>query len=262
MFNKEEILSETLLKNVFDIRIETDNAFIFTISDAHLGMGNLCYIKDMINFIKKTPNSYVVLGGDIFENAIRLSRGDIRECYAPPQKQLEMAVELFTPIKDKILALIEGNHEKRTEDAAYISLTQMLATMLGIPTKYKYELAIGYISVGNDNCYTYVDLHKHKKTKNYYDFYNANILILEHTHELSYTEKPVIFHNKYTKKPSIRINYVINNGTALAFASYAKKEGYAIQNLGSYVVELSGKKRNIKVWRDSDLYDAIERGYK
>jgi len=262
LLDNEEILSETLQKNVFNIKIDRENAFIFTLSDLHIGLGNLSYIKDIINFIYSIDNAYVVIGGDLTDNVIHGSKGSILENYCPPQEQIKLAVELLTPIKDKILVLIEGNHEARTQDAAYISITQMIATLLGIPDRYKKEMAIGYINVGNDNCYTYADLHKHRKTKNYYDFYNVECLILEHTHEFNFVEKPFVFHNKYTKKPSIRFRYEINNGSALAFPSYAKKAGYSIQPIGTYVIELSGKKRNIKIWKDTDLYDAIERGYK
>ena len=262
MLDKEELLSSTLQNNVFSVRVDKDNAFIFTLSDLHIGLGNLDYIKDIIKFISNIDNAYVVIGGDLTNNSIKNSLGSVLEEYVSGSDQVKMAVELLTPIKDKILAMIEGNHEKRTQEAAYISITQMIATMLGIPDRYKQELAIGYISVGDDNCYTYVDLHKHRKTKNYYDFYNADCLVLEHTHEYSFTEKPVIFHNKYTKKPSIRNTYVINNGSALAFPSYAKKAGYSVQTIGTYIIELSGKRRNIKVWKDTDLVDAMNRGYK
>lgn len=262
MLDKESILSETLQKNVFDIRIDADNAFIFTLSDLHIGLGNMQYIKDIISFITKIDNSYVVIGGDMIDNVIRGSKGSILDNYCPPQDQIKLAVELLSPIKHKILAMIEGNHEGRTQEASYISITQMIATLLGIPETYKYEMAIGYITVGDNNCYTYVDLHKHKKAKNYYAFYNADCLFLEHTHEFNYEEKPIVFHNKYTKKPSVRSTYIVNNGSALALPSYAKRAGYSIQPIGSFVIELSGKKRDIKIWKDTDLYDAISRGYK
>ena len=262
MLDKEQILSETLVKNTFDVRINNDNAFIFTLSDLHIGIGNKQYIKDIIEFISKMDNAYVIIGGDILNNTTKTSLGSVLEEYATGEEQVNLAVELLKPIKDRILAMIEGNHEHRTTDMSYISLTQMIATLLGIPDKYKYEIAIGYISVGSDNCYTYVDLHKHRKTNNYYSFYNADCLVLEHTHEFNFKEIPVVYHNKYSKKPSVRMSYVINNGSALAFPSYAKRAGYSLQNIGTYVIELSGKKRNIKIWKDSDLYDAISRGYK
>ena len=260
MINKDNILAETLQSNVFTVNNNSSNAYIFTLSDLHIGLGNQKYIKSIIEFIKNLENSYVILGGDLLDNPVKNSPASPLEDYLNPQEQINKAVELLTPIKEKIVAIIEGNHEKRTEKECYISITQMLATLLGIPNTYKRELAIGYITL-NENCYVYVDIHKHRKTKNYYSFYNAEVLVLEHTHEFSYIEKPVIFHNKFTKKPSVRTIYEINNGSALAFPHYAKHAGYSIQPIGTYIVELSGKQRNIKIWKDVDLINAIERGY-
>ena len=260
MLNKDEILTETLQSNVFTVTCNKSNAYIFTLSDLHIGLGNQKYIKAIIDFIKTFNNAYVVIGGDLLDNPTKASPASPLEDYLNPQDQLNKAVELLTPIKDKIVAIIEGNHEKRTENECYISITQMFATLLGIPDKYKREFAIGYFTL-NENCYVYVDLHKHRKTKNYYSFFNADILVMEHTHEYNFTEKPVVFHNKYTKKPSIRTVYEINNGSALAYPHYAKYAGYSMQSIGTYIVELSGKTRNIKVWKDVDLINAIKRGY-
>ena len=261
MIDKETILKDSLSNNVFSVSEDLDNAFIFTLSDLHIGMGNINYIREIVKFIEKLDNAYVIVGGDLLDNPTRNSLGSVLENYMSPQEQIAMAVKLLEPIKSKIVAIIEGNHEKRTEKDCYISITQMIATMLGIPETYKRELAIGYFTF-NKNCYVYVDLHKHRKTKNYYNFYNADILVLEHTHEFNYTEAPIVFHNRYTKQPTVRIAYTINNGSALAFPHYAKFAGYSMQSIGTYVVEVSGTKRNIKVWKDVDLIEAIERGYK
>lgn len=264
MIDKDSILSETIEKNVFNVRLECDNAFVFTLSDLHIGLGSRQYIEAIVKFILSIPNAYVVVGGDLIDNPIKNSKGSVLECYADPQEQIKLAVEILKPLVDdkRILAIIgSGNHEDRTMKEAYISVTQIIATMLGISDLYVSEFAIGYITV-NDNCYTYCNLHKHKKTKNYYSYFNVECLILEHTHEYSYEEKPVIYHNKFTKKPSVRSSYIINNGSALALPHYAKMAGYAMQQIGTYVLELSGGKRGIKIWRDIDLYDAINRGYK
>lgn len=261
VIDKETMLKDSLSNNVFSVSADLDNAFIFTLSDLHIGMGNLNYIKEIVKFIKKLDNAYVIIGGDLLDNPTRNSLGNVLENYMTPQEQITEAVKLLEPIKSKIVAIIEGNHEKRTEKDCYISITQMIATMLGIPETYKRELAIGYFTF-NKNCYVYVDLHKHRKTKNYYNFYNADILVLEHTHEYNYTETPIIFHNRYTKQPTVRTTYTINNGSALAFPHYAKFAGYSMQSIGTYVVEVSGTKRNIKVWKDVDLIEATERGYK
>lgn len=259
--NGQEILTQSIQQNIFKVRKEEDT-FLFTLSDLHIGMGNLDYIKQIVKFIEGLDNALLVIGGDLIDNPTRTSKGSVIECYATPQEQIQLAVQTLKPIKDKIVAIIySGNHEDRTMKDSYISITQIIATMLEVPDKYVKDFAIGYVDIGK-NCYIYGNIHKHRKSIDYYSYMNVDILVQEHTHELNYQEKPVMFHNKYTKDTSIRTNYIINNGSAMAFASYAKRAGYKMQPIGTYVVELLSKERRIIVWRDTDLYMALQNGYK
>lgn len=259
--NPEKLLTESIEKNTFKYRGENDE-FIFTLSDLHIGHGSKEYVKDIVDFIKSIPNSKVIIGGDVVNNTTKSSKGDVLEEYATGQEQILLAVELLKPIKDKIICIIDsGNHEDRTMKECYISITQMIATLLEIPDKYVKDFAIGYLDIG-DNTYIYGNLHKHRKNKDYYAYMNTDILIFEHTHELSYQEFPILYHNKYTKKTSVRTNYVINNGSTMAFPSYAKRAGYKMQQMGTYVLELFAKERRIIIWRDIDLMMALQNGYK
>lgn len=263
MFNKEELLTNTINESVSSIEIDSERAFIFTLSDLHIGLGSKQYIQDIIDFILSIENAYVIIGGDLINNTTKNSVGCVLEEYASGQEQIKLAVELLKPLVDnnRIICIVDsGNHERRTMKDSYISVTQIISTMLGIPNKCVPDLCINYINV-KKCCYIYANIHKHRLTKNYYDFYNADLLVLEHTHELNYQEKLVLYHNKYTKKSSFRSTYIINNGSALAFPNYAKIAGYAPQQIGSYVIELSGKDRNIIIWKDTDLYYAIKGGY-
>lgn len=264
MLNKEQILSKTIQKNVFTARIDNDKAFIVTLSDLHIGTGNLEYIREIVNFILSIEHCYVIIGGDLVNNTTRSSKGTVLEEYASGQEQIKLAVDLLKPLADnkRVLCICDsGNHEARTKQESFISITQIIATMMGIPEKCISDFAIGYINI-KDICYIYANIHKHRKTNNYYSYLNADILYLEHTHEFNFKEKIVVFHNKYTKKPSFRSVYEINNGSALAFPSYAKLAGYSPQIIGTYITELSGKDRNIIIWKDIDLITAIKNGYK
>jgi hypothetical protein len=259
--NSEKYLTESIEKNTFRMKEESDT-LLFTLSDLHIGQGNREYITEIIEFIKSLPNAKVIIGGDLLNNTTKGSKGNVLEEYATGQEQVMLAVQMLKPIRDKIVCIIDsGNHENRTQKECYISLTQMIATMLEIPEKYVSDFAIGYLDIG-DNTYIYGNLHKHRKNKDYYAYMNTDILIFEHTHELSYQEYPVLFHNKYTKKSSVRCSYVINNGSTMSFPSYAKRAGYKMQSMGTYVVELIAKERRIIIWRDVDLFTAIENGYK
>jgi len=264
MVDSNEVLSTNLKQNIFKLRIDADKAFVVTLSDLHIGAGDRDYIKSIVSFILSVPNMYVILGGDAVNNTTKTSKGCVLEEYATGQQQINMLVEYMKPlVKEKrlIAVLGGGNHERRSYNDCYISIPEMVATLLGVPDFYIPDIAIGYINV-KDICYMYGVIHKHKKTRNYYEHLNMDVLILEHTHELNYTEKLVLEHNKYAKKTTVKTVYEIDNGSALALPSYAKFSGYRPLPIGCYIVELSGKKRDVMVWKDIDLYRAIENGYR
>ena len=263
MINKEKILSDNLIKNTFSLRVQKDKIFVVTLSDLHVGIGSKEYIQDIVNFILSVPDMFVILGGDSINNTTKYSKGNVLEEYATGQEQINLLVEYIKPLVEnkRIIAICGGgNHEKRSYEDCYISVPEMIATLLGIPNLYVSDIAIGYINV-NKMCYMYGVIHKHKKTQNYYEHMNMDILIMEHTHELNYKEKLVLEHNKIAKRTSVKTVYEINNGSALALPSYAKFNGYRPLPIGCYIAELSGLSRDITIWKDSDLQKAIENGY-
>lgn len=263
MTDREEILNNELSKNVFQLRLDTKQAFIVTLSDLHIGAGDRQYIKDIIDFILSVPNMYVILGGDMVNNTTKNSKGCVLEEYATGQEQLKLLVEYMKPLveQNKIIAVFGGgNHEERSYNDCFISIPELVATMLEIPNKYIPDMAIGYITL-KEVCYVYGIIHKHRRAKNYYEHLNCDILVMEHTHELNCTEKLVLSHNKFTKSPSFKVIYELDNGSALALPSYAKRAGYRPLPIGCYIAELSGKKRDITIWKDTDLFKAIRGGY-
>jgi hypothetical protein len=65
---------------------------------------------------------------------------------------LAKAVELFAPIKDKILCITHGNHENRTYKKEGINLSRLIATQLGLSDRYTPTSAILFIRVGENSC--------------------------------------------------------------------------------------------------------------
>ena len=65
--------------------------------------------------------------------------------------QLEQAVKLFGPIKDKILAVTAGNHEARILRTDGIDTTQLICTQLGIGDRYSPESALIFVQFGKQN---------------------------------------------------------------------------------------------------------------
>lgn len=143
-----------------DLPRELKELEIHTFADEHIGDEH-CDLKRLyqrIEYVRDTPNAYCILNGDIIDNATRTSIGDIYAQEFNPMDQLQRAVEIFEPIKDKILLVTHGNHENRTYKKEGINLSALLATQLGLSDKYTATSAVLFIRFGEES--------RHKKESN------------------------------------------------------------------------------------------------
>jgi len=108
---------------------------LYPLGDFHLGSPqcNERFIKDTIAEVAENDIGYWVGMGDLMENAVVGSKSDIYKQLIPPKEQMDYLVELLSPIKDKGLFLIAGNHEQRTVRLAGIIPEEYLSVQLGLP---------------------------------------------------------------------------------------------------------------------------------
>lgn len=92
-----------------------NNLKLYVLSDTHIGDANadINTLKRIINYIKDTPECYCILLGDILNTALKTSKSDIYSETLSIADAQKLAVELLSPIKDKIIAMSPGNHENR-----------------------------------------------------------------------------------------------------------------------------------------------------
>ncbi len=121
----------------FHKKFPTKDFNLYPIGDWHLGSQQcrVDFIKKVINQISDDPNGYWVGMGDWMENAIIGSKSDVYTQNLPPKKQMEYAVELLQPIKDKGLFMIAGNHESRTHRLVGLTPEEYIGYQLGVPFK-------------------------------------------------------------------------------------------------------------------------------
>jgi hypothetical protein len=112
------------LKNLDDTKqsigfnVEGDYIAVLFLSDLHIGNANVDfdYIDKLIDFVKNHDRAFVVLNGDLIDNWVMLSpKGGEYEQTLKPETQQKVINYKLEPIKDKILAVITGNHENRSE---------------------------------------------------------------------------------------------------------------------------------------------------
>lgn len=126
---------------------------IVPLADLHLGDSqcDLELVKSVIKSIADNDNCYCILNGDIINNSTKTSVGDVYSEKLPPMKQLELAVSLFEPIKNKILAITNGNHENRTYRTDGIDLMGFFALKLGLEKVYSSESVLLFLGVGSNH---------------------------------------------------------------------------------------------------------------
>ena len=125
--------------------IELHTAADWHIGDCHC---DIRAIKQNIEHIKTTDNAFMILNGDLMDNATKASVSDGYSASMPPMEQLNTLMDLFEPVKDKILLCTQGNHEARTFRQDGIDLTALLFKQLGIYDKYVREGGILFLRFG------------------------------------------------------------------------------------------------------------------
>lgn len=239
---------------------------IVPMSDLHIGdaMSDFKLIMDRIEYVKTTPNVYCILGGDLMDTAISSSVGDTYGANLKPMDQLSQCVKIFEPIKDKILAVLPGNHENRIYRADGIDITEMMCAQLGIASRYSPTTALLFVRFGSGNSktkfrpmlYTIYVTHgsgggrkeggKINRLADLASIVDADIYIHAHTH------LPVIFKNSFFRvsgsnsSVSLVDKLFINTAAALNYGGYGDTQGFKPASKTTPSLFLDGRER--KFW--------------
>ena len=232
------------------------------IGDAHCDMGRLL---ERIEYVKNTPNAYCIMNGDILDNATKTSIGDTYTQVFNPMEQLQRGVELFLPIKDKILCITHGNHENRTYKKEGINLSRLIADQLGISDRYTPTSAVLFIRFGKmanghkesngsgkirKMCYTVYALHgsgggrkegaKAIRLADMASIIDTDIYIHSHTH-LPLIMKQA-FHRVDTRNSAVAIvdKLFVNTASNLNYGGYGEAGEFKPLSKETPVIYMSG----------------------
>jgi predicted phosphodiesterase len=197
------------------------------------------------------------------DTAIASSIGDTYAANLQPMEQLKQCVKIFAPIKDKILAVLPGNHENRVYKSDGIDITEIMCSQLEIPNKYSPTTALLFIRFGERNSahhhrkqlYTVYVTHgsgggrkeggKVNRLADLASIVDADIYISGHTH------LPVVFKEAFFRvsgsNSSVALvdKLFINLGASLDYGGYGDKQGFKPASKRSPVIYLDGHKRDM-----------------
>lgn len=253
-----------------DLPRELSSVELHTFADEHLGdeHSDLKRLLARIEYVKNTPNAYCILNGDIIDNATKTSIGDTYAQVFNPMEQLAKAVELFEPIKDKILCITHGNHENRTYKKEGINLSCLMAKQLGLDDRYTPTSAVLFIRVGTQSrghketngsgnvrkiCYTLYVLHgsgggrkegaKAIRLADMASIVDTDIYIHSHTH-LPMVMKQA-FHRIDTANSAVALvdKLFVNTAANLNYGGYGEAGEFKPSSKDTPVIYLSGTKK-------------------
>lgn len=236
---------------------------IRTFADEHIGDPNcdIDRLKDRIAYVRDTPNAYAICDGDLCDMATRTSLGDIYATTFSPMEQIARVVELFEPIKDKILCITHGNHEDRAYRKEGINVTKIMAAQLGLSERYSEASVVLFLRVGSGAqrhddrklCYVFFITHgsgggrkegaKAIRLADMASIVDADIYIHAHTH------LPMIMRQSYFRTvpnssalfPVDRL--FVNVAANLDYGGYGEAKEYKPNSKESPVIYLSANRK-------------------
>ena len=135
-----------------DLGVDLEAAYVIPLSDLHIGAGfNERKFKGYRDWILERDNAYCVVLGDVTDNSIADSIGDVYGTMRPDE-QKDMAEEVLRPLAEagKILAWVDGNHERRSSKKTDQFIGKDLCKILGIYDIYDPNGIYMFVSVGYD----------------------------------------------------------------------------------------------------------------
>lgn len=241
---------------------DLEYVYIIPISDMHVGDRHFDEKKFMSfrRWIEEEPNAFVVLVGDILNCATKNSVSDIYSEIKNPQAAKKYAFELLKPIKNKIIGMTAGNHEKRVWKESGNDIAEDLAMLLECP--YDPEGLLLCIKLGQNKtkhrvAYTVYITHgcgagrtigaKANVLKRASEIVLADIYIIGHIHFMQsfcdYYFVPDVIHKKVIKQKRL----YVSSASFLDWGGYAEEKMLPPSKTGCPRVRLDGTKKDFHV---------------
>lgn len=217
---------------------------VIPVSDVHYGA--LEHLQkewfDFCKMVEQTPNTYIILGGDLINNNVRTC-GFINpyDELVRPREQKKKMVEFLEPIKDKILCAVSGNHEARSMKDDDVDITYDIMAKLDIEDLYRPNLAFMKVSLGrrSDNSpiqsftfaithgagggiYTGATVNRNERFGNVIE--GLDCLVVGHTHKGTISKPSKIVIDRKNDKVSMSYYTVVSMVSWLNYGGYAMKK--------------------------------------
>lgn len=242
---------------------------LIVLTDLHIGSKH--HDRALLDRILKYADehdAYFWLNGDILENAIKHSVGDINECDMTPNEQLEEMREIFGPRRHRVLAVLSGNHEGRTKrESDFDPIEYWANEEPRIP--YLNRAGAVALTVKGQKWVVY-GMHgvrgcgrKPGSAKNaVYDMHevvDADLYVHGHHHKEDFFKDKQLQH----KDPIgffWRYRWYCNGGTLHKYGGYGADAGYPANDVGAYCLWLNDATKGAKTGKHIRA-EFLDRGF-
>lgn len=246
-----------------------DSIEILPMSDWHIGdkFCNIVEIKKKLSYIEENDNVFCILNGDLANNATKTSVSDSYAENYSPDEQIDFLISLLNPIKNKILAITSGNHEKRTYKKEGIDLTKIIARELNILDFYSKSSCLIFLSLGKDSLH----MSKSRKAQQNYTIYvnhgsgggrkegakairladmasiiDVDIYIHSHTHLPMIMKEDFFRVDIQNKSVSEVTKLFVNTASELSYGGYGEEYEFKPSSIHNPIIYLDGNKKFAK----------------
>ena len=237
---------------------------VLALSDFHIGdeLCNLKLIRSVLEEVKNSPNTFIILNGDLINNATKTSVSNIYNEKLSPMEQITMLCNLLEGVKDRILCICNGNHELRTMKQDGIDIIRIVAKQLGIEDRYAEGWWYLYLTFGMSNkqrpmMYTISGTHGYSGGKKpgskanalveMSDKVIADIYVMGHTHTPIITRNTIFVPDYQHRSLVQKDKYYLMTNSFLEYGGYGEQYGFTPSTTQHQEMILSGQKKLIKI---------------
>jgi predicted phosphodiesterase len=246
---------------------ENKDIVLVPISDVHLGAAEHMETawREFRTQVLETPNMYLLLCGDLINNATRNSVSNIFEETMRPSQQKKLMAEMLMPLRDRILCAVPGNHEARSGKDADDDPVYDIMAKLDLEDLYRENIAFLKIQIGNIDAngtrnptYTFAVTHGSGGgiltggSVNRAERFGMAIdgvdgIITGHTHKPFVSHPGKIKVDTNNNKVSVKPFHVITCSSWLNYAGYAARKNLLPSTHIPQKILLSGNSKDIKI---------------
>lgn len=241
--------------------------YFVPLSDTHIGAkeANVEKAKGYIDWIASHDNAYTLLNGDLINGSTKESTPELYDDLITPDEAYFQVVELFKPIKHKILAITSGGHEGMIFKRTGTDYMRHLAREYDIEDRYTRTggfviFNLKPLTKSDKLFFTVLFTHgwgtartkgaKTQKIGYFAQAAQADVYVLSHDHWQSLSRDNYLTIPSMNGKVEAHRKMLVTTGGFLGYSGYPISRGYQPADMGTPRVRIGKRIEDGKVKKD------------